>query len=227
MDRGNRIPANGRPWDFIYLMVNGAFERLTGLKNVVGKHVTEVIPGIREADPKLLEIYGQVASTGKPERFEIYVSALEMWFSISVYCPRKECFVAVFDVITERRQAEQRLRASEERFRALVENSSDGIILLDRDGRVFYASPAVTRILGYDVDEVVGLDAFNLIHPDDFDYAREHFNAVSAVENQTPFFRIKHHRLLQLMKKSGNLDKRPLCGFTFRDMPGVLPVIMV
>jgi len=172
---------DGRPWDFIYLMVNGAFERLTGLKNVVGKHVTEVIPGIREADPKLLEIYGQVASTGKPERFEIYVSALEMWFSISVYCPRKECFVAVFDVITERRQAEQRLRASEERFRALVENSSDGIILLDRDGRVFYASPAVTRILGYDVDEVVGLDAFNLIHPDDFDYAREHFNAVSAV----------------------------------------------
>jgi len=96
-----------RPRDFIYLDVNSAFEALTGLKDVVGKRVSEVIPGIRESDPQLFEIYGRVALTGKPERFEIYVEALKMWFSISVYSPRREHFVAVFDVITARKQAEK------------------------------------------------------------------------------------------------------------------------
>jgi len=93
------------PKDFTYLEVNSAFESLTGLKNVSGKKVSEVIPGLRESDPKLFEIYGRVALTGTPERFETYVEALGMWFSISVYSPQKEYFVAVFDVITERKRA--------------------------------------------------------------------------------------------------------------------------
>ena len=82
-----------QPQDFIYLKVNGAFEQLTGLKNVVGKKVSEVLPGMRESDPELLETYGRVALTGKPERFEIYFAALKMWLSISVYSPEKEYFV--------------------------------------------------------------------------------------------------------------------------------------
>ncbi|MCG2773373.1 MAG: PAS domain-containing protein, partial [Desulfobacterales bacterium] len=63
------------PQDFIYLKVNQSFGELTGLKNVVGKKVSEVISGIRESDPELFEIYGRVALTGKPERFETYLEA--------------------------------------------------------------------------------------------------------------------------------------------------------
>ncbi len=103
---------NGKPADFVYLSVNKAFETLTGLKDVAGKKVSEVIPGIRETDPGLLETYGRVALGGKPETFETYVKALKMWFSISVYSPAKEHFVAVFDVITERKQAEEALKQS-------------------------------------------------------------------------------------------------------------------
>ena len=61
----------------------------------------KVIPGISESDPGLLEIYGRVARTGVAEQFETYVNAMGMWFSISVYSPDKEHFVAVFDVITK------------------------------------------------------------------------------------------------------------------------------
>ncbi len=106
----------GRPQDFVYLDVNQAFETLTGLKNVVGKKASEAIPGIRESDPELLEIYGRVALSGVPESFEMYVRALEMWFAISVYSPGKERFVAVFDVITA--QAGGRGAAGRERLYA-------------------------------------------------------------------------------------------------------------
>ena len=99
-----------RPRDFIYLHVNDAFGRLTGLQNVVGRRVTEVIPGIWDTNPELFEIYGRVAATGQPERFETYLARLGIWFSVSVYNITRGHFVAVFDNITERKQAEEKIR---------------------------------------------------------------------------------------------------------------------
>jgi len=73
----------------------------------VGRRVSELIPGIREADPEMLERYGRVVRTGVPERFEVYRKALKLWFSISVYRPMPGHFAAVFDVINDRKQAEE------------------------------------------------------------------------------------------------------------------------
>ncbi|MCX9028787.1 MAG: ATP-binding protein [Candidatus Methanoperedens sp.] len=112
----------GHPVDFVYLEVNSAFERLTGLKNVIGKKVTEVIPGIKESYPEVFEIYGRVALTGVPEKFEIDFKPLEAWFSISVYSSEKEYFAAVFDNITERKRAEDELKnRTEELARSNIE----------------------------------------------------------------------------------------------------------
>jgi PAS domain S-box-containing protein len=105
----------GRPNDFVYLDVNAAFSRLTGLHDVVGRKVTEVIPSIWESQPELLEAYGRVARTGQPEKFEIDFKPLGLWFSISVYSPQQDHFVAVFDNITDRKRAEQALRESDRR----------------------------------------------------------------------------------------------------------------
>ena len=108
-----------QPVDFIYLAVNDAFMTLTGLKDVVGRKVTELIPGIQESDRELFEIYDRVASSGKPERCEIYVAALSIWFSISVYSPEKEYFVVVFDVVTERKLHEQEIERLNKLFATL------------------------------------------------------------------------------------------------------------
>ncbi|MEI7646062.1 MAG: PAS domain S-box protein [Chloroflexales bacterium] len=100
------IVEDGVAQDWIYCEVNAAFEALTGLHHVRGKRVSEVIPGIREADPGLFEIYARVALTGQHEKFEMFVESLQRWFALSVYSPAEGFFVAVFDVITARKQAE-------------------------------------------------------------------------------------------------------------------------
>ncbi len=112
------------PQDFIYLDVNSAFEKLTGLRNVVGKKISEVIPGLRESHPVLLEIYGRVALTGKPESFEIYLEPLAIWLFISVYSTEKGYFVAVFDNITDRKRAENITQA---RLRILSMTASPAV----------------------------------------------------------------------------------------------------
>ena len=132
----------GNPQDFVYLHVNNAFESLTGLKNVIGKKVSEVIPGIREVDAELFEIYGRVALTGKPEKLEKYVEALKMWFSISLYSPKKEHFVAVFDVITQRKQAEEKLRESERFAFSTMDALTAHIAVLDENGTIIAVNKA-------------------------------------------------------------------------------------
>jgi two-component system, cell cycle sensor histidine kinase and response regulator CckA len=103
-------------------------------------------------------------------------------------------FNAFISDITDRKRAEEELRASEERFRALVENSSDGIILLDREAAILYASPAISSILGYQVSEIIGTNLFTLVHPSDVERARGRFEIVPG-ENEGPAlseFRARH-----------------------------------
>jgi PAS domain S-box-containing protein len=99
-----------RPVDWIYLEVNTAFEEITGIKNIVGEKVSVAIPGTEESNPELLEIYGRVVLTRKPETLEINFKPLNKWLNISVFSPEKEHFVAVFEDITERKQKEEILK---------------------------------------------------------------------------------------------------------------------
>src|SRR5262249_1958439 len=62
---------------------------------------------------------------------------------------------------------EAAVRASEERFRALVENSSDAVLLVDAEARVTYMAPGAQRHLGWATHEVEGRSIFEFIHPDD------------------------------------------------------------
>jgi PAS domain S-box-containing protein len=75
--------------------------------------------------------------------------------------------------ITERKQLEERLRASEEHFRSLSENANDGIAVIDPSGCFTYISPAHERIWGWTAEELLGQPFMLLIHPDDLPLALE------------------------------------------------------
>jgi PAS domain S-box-containing protein len=69
--------------------------------------------------------------------------------------------------ITEEKGIIESLLSSEERFRSLVQNSSDIITVLSPNGTIRYESPSIQRILGYHPDELVGNNAFDYVHPED------------------------------------------------------------
>ncbi len=101
------IYEQGEPEDFIFREVNQAFAEQTGLQGVAGRRMSEVLPRFREVDGELFALYARVARTGRPEKAEIYVATLREWFAMAVYGPTPEHFVAVFEVITERKRGDQ------------------------------------------------------------------------------------------------------------------------
>ena len=131
---------SGRPIDFVYLDVNIPFGKLTGLQNVVGRRFTEIVPGGKDSQPELFERYSRVALTGGSERFEIEIEALGMWFSISAYGAGKGRFVATFDNITERKQADEALLFKTALLEAQAETTIDGILVVDDSDRIILAN---------------------------------------------------------------------------------------
>ncbi len=156
---------DGVPVDYEFIAVNPAFEQTTGLRDVIGKKVSEIIPGYAEANPDSLQVFGKVARTGEATRWEHYLAALDKWFSFSIYSPAAGEFVVVNDDITERKRAEAALRESEERFRNIFNSAVDGILLADATTRKFVMSnPAIQHMLGYSAEELLQLGLEN-IHP--------------------------------------------------------------
>jgi PAS domain S-box-containing protein len=154
------IYEKGLPVDFRYIHVNLAFERLTGFVDAAGKLVSALIPGIRESDKGLFEIYGRVATSGRPERFEYYLEALRQWFWLSIFSPRRGYFVAVFDVITERKKAEESIRLSEQRFKELFENMSSCVAIL---GEIEGGAGYLVKDVNHALERVERLDRADLV----------------------------------------------------------------
>jgi len=97
---------NEKPIDYIFLEVNPAFERLTGLKReqLINKRLLEVLPN---SEPYWLERYGKVALTGKPTEFLEYAVELNRYFEVKAYCPYKGYFAVTFYDRTDKVKAEQ------------------------------------------------------------------------------------------------------------------------
>lgn len=107
------VDEENRPVDYVFLEINNAFEQLTGLRreSVLGKRVTEVLPGIRDSSVDWIGMFGKVALSGEELRTEQYAAPLGRWYNVSAYCPAQGHFAVIFEDITARKNNQFRLQS--------------------------------------------------------------------------------------------------------------------
>gem|GEM_PF-1299051 len=157
MDEGfascEMIYEDGRAVDFRFLTVNPAFARQSGLRvdEVVGRRVTEAIPGIESS---WIETYARVVDTGRSERIANPVATLGRLFDVFVWRSGPGRFGVVFTDVTERRSIEEALRESERRYRDIFEINHAVMLIVDPvDGRIRDANAGACTYYGYSREE--------------------------------------------------------------------------
>lgn len=128
-------------------------------------------------------------------------------------------YTATFRDITARKEAELALQRSEEYYRRLIENSSDVVTILDRDGRILYESPSVKRVLGYEPSELIDKSLFIYIHPEDSE---------TLIDNLTRLLRYSEMSLVEFrfMNKEGNWRTLQAIGTNLLDEPTINGIVL-
>lgn len=186
-----KFDADDHPVDYCFLEANPAFERHAGV-NLHGKWVTEFAPDLERF---WFDTYGHVAKTGEPANFENYANTFERWFdvrAVRVGDPDDRQIAIFFSDVTERRDAQERLRASEAVARENVERVqlalAAGAIIgtwhWDLSTDRFSVDEGFASV--FDLDPALGQDGLSLeqvgatIHPEDRDGVTAAINAAIA-----------------------------------------------
>ena len=186
-----KFDAADRPIDYQFVEANPAFERQAGV-DLRGKWVTEFAPDLEDF---WFQTYGHVAKTGEPTTFENYAEAFKRWFdvrAVKIGEPDERLIAIIFSDVTERRNAEERLRLSEavarqniERVQlALAAGAIIGTWHWDLNNGQFTIDEAFARACG--LDPAWGTEGLTLeqvlrsVHPDDRNGLTEAIGAVIA-----------------------------------------------
>src|SRR5215207_5925188 len=186
-----------------FLRVNRSLCEILGYteRELLGKTFQETThPDDLEVDLEhLRRLLVRVVRTYQTEKRYLHKDGHVVWALLSVSVVHDEedeplYFASQIQDVSERKKFEKAIIESEERFRSLVQNSSDIITLLGADGTVLYVSPAVQRVTGYRPEEQVGTNAFGSVHPDDTEQALNTFAEVLKRPGLHPplEFRVPH-----------------------------------
>jgi|GEM_PF-5922870 len=124
--------------------------------------------------------------------------------------------ISLMRTLGELENARLELRDKEERFRAMVQKSSDITMIIDDAFRTTYVSPSVERVLGYHGEELNGVELLSVIHPDDSSHVRECFGSIIGGSVECPpviyRFRKRNGEWAHLEVVASPLVERPLHG---------------
>src|ERR1700687_2754626 len=170
-DRDGRYPIYNRAWDELFAASAGGagkarFEARTG-------------PEHEERDRALLE--RPSAATYEARVVDAAGVERQMLFNKVSFVDEKGEVAGLLGGITDVtdcKEAERALEASEARFRVLTESSMDLISVLGEDGTISYQSPSLRSLLGFDPSEAVGRNLFEMLHPDDVESVRSAFQRI-------------------------------------------------
>ena len=183
----------GKPVDYVFLEINNAFERLTGLKreNILGRRVTQVLPGIENDPANWIGVYGKVALTGEPVRCENYFEDLHRWYLISAYSPQHGYFVATFEDVTERKKSEELLVNEKSMLRGIMENTGVMLAYFDPQFNFVVVNSAYAKGSGHTVEDLIGKNHFVLFPNEEnqaiFEKVRDTGEVITFFDKQFEF----------------------------------------
>ncbi len=178
--------AQGRAVDQRYLEVNPAFERVFGIPvaEATGRRASEVLPGL---EPWWHDTFDAIAKRGAPERIEHEVASLGRWFEVFVYPCGGDRLTVLYEDITPRKRAEDRLRASEERFRALAIAGADTLYRMSPDWSEMWQLDGRGFLANTPLASEAWLTRY--IHPDDQPRV---LDAIAAAIRERRTFALEH-----------------------------------
>lgn len=145
-----------RPVDYRFLQVNPSFEHQTGMPGAVGKTMREIAP---DHEAHWFETYGRIALTGKPERFQHAAEQLQRHFDVYALRfgdPEKRQVAIVFNDITERTQALEAVRRSEESLSVTLHSIGDAVMATDVEGRITRFNSIAEKLTGWTQAQALG-----------------------------------------------------------------------
>jgi len=192
----------GQPCDYEFLEANDAFEKFTTLKpsEIIGRRLSEIIPGIQDGEYDWIKVYGEVAINGGKKEFEQHSNFLKRNYRIMVFSPKKYFFVTIFNEIAE---LEEKLVESE-RSKSVLLSNLPGMAYrcnYDREWTMQFVSEGCFNLTGYKVEDLLNnkkLSFNDLINPEFKDYLWSVWNEILALK--TVF---KHE--YQIITASGEL----------------------
>ena len=170
----------------------------------------------------------QILSTAESGTLEcqIYtISSEERWVQIFARPQigegkRVTTIVGAIRDITERKRMEEVLHASEMKFRALIEKSSDAVTLLDSAGNIVYESPSSARITGYTVEEQLGRKVVEVIHPDDRETVQNAFEKLTQTPDSSTTMEVR------ILHKDGSYRYLDCVATNLLDEPVVQAIVV-
>ncbi|MEQ9009200.1 MAG: PAS domain-containing protein, partial [Ekhidna sp.] len=179
---------NGKPIDWQYLNVGRGLENYVPVppETLVGKKVSDAIPGAIEADPKWLDIFNEVATTGKSCEIEEYSEVLKRWFRMNIYSPSKGEFATIFRDTTVQNESRQKIKSLNQLFEDVSKMARIGAWEINIETQECYWSDMVYQIHEEDPSKKILVeDGINYFHPDYKETLEKAVN--NAIENKESY----------------------------------------
>lgn len=145
----------GKAINYSFLRINSAFERITKLKasEIEGKTVLEAIPKI---DREMIDLYNGIVKNHESKRYLQFSNTLGKYLDIKAFFLAGDYFISIVDDVTDHTLKDIALKESEETFRALHENMTQGVVYQNTKGEIISANPSASNILGLTLDQMQG-----------------------------------------------------------------------